>query len=485
MSELHQNGEVVRSRYQIINVLGEGGIGITYSAQDLQTGDRVALKALSFRRMNNWKILELFEREAKVLAQLNHPAIASYLDYFQIDTESDRGFYIVQELVEGRSLSQAIADGWHGSEADVQEIALQVLEILIYLHDLKPPVIHRDIKPQNLIMQTDGKIMLVDFGAVQDTYRNTQIGGSTVVGTYGYMPPEQFRGKAVPATDLYALGATILFLLTGRSPADLPELKLKINFRSSVNITEHFANWLDKMLEPAMEDRFSSARQALKSLQTPVQATSYSDEDIQQILKQANYQPSTRTSYNLANTLASNYARPAAAYQYPKPLGSRINLHKSEELLKIDIPAAGVTGEGASLLFFSLFWNGFLIVWTSMTLRAGIFALFSIPFWVIGIGLTYVGLTVVFGKVSIVISDRTFRIDWDILGAKRHVQGKTQDLRQVEMKSSYEVNGQPVMQLCLNQGIYIHKFGSGLTRPEKEWLTQEINDFLNLWRSRH
>jgi serine/threonine protein kinase len=89
MSELHRNGEIVRSRYQIINVLGEGGIGITYGAQDLQTGDRVALKALSFRQINDWKILELFEREAKVLAQLNHPAIASYLDYFQIDTESD------------------------------------------------------------------------------------------------------------------------------------------------------------------------------------------------------------------------------------------------------------------------------------------------------------------------------------------------------------------------------------------------------------
>ena len=483
MSELHRNGEIVRSRYQIINVLGEGGIGITYGAQDLQTGDRVALKALSFRRINDWKILELFEREAKVLAQLNHPAIASYLDYFQIDTESDRGFYIVQELVEGRSLFQAIADGWHGSEEDVQAIVKQVLEILIYLHELKPPVIHRDIKPQNLIMQTDGKIMLVDFGAVQDTYRNTQIGGSTVVGTYGYMPPEQFRGKAVPATDLYALGATILFLLTGRSPADLPEQKLKINFRGSVNISEHFANWLDKMIEPAIEDRFSNARQALNSLQA--QAAAYSDEEIQHILKQANYQPSTRTSYNLANTLASNYARPANTYQYPKPLGSRIHLHKTEELLKIDIPAAGVTGEGASLLFFSLFWNGFLIVWTSMALRAGIFALFSIPFWVIGIGLTYVGLTVVFGKISLMIGDRTFTIDWDILGVKRHVQGKTQDLRQVEMKSSYEVNGQPVMQLSLQQGIYSHKFGSGLTRPEKDWLLQEINDFLDLWRSRH
>ena len=85
-------------------------------------------------------------------------------------------------------------------------------------------MIHRDIKPQNVILQPNRKIALVDFGAVQDTYSSTQVGGSTVVGTYGYMPPEQFRGKALPASDLYAIGATIIFLLTGRSPAELPEI---------------------------------------------------------------------------------------------------------------------------------------------------------------------------------------------------------------------------------------------------------------------
>ena len=469
MTELHQVGEIIQSRYRIASVLGQGGIGITYAAFDAQTGDLVALKALSFRRMNEWKVLELFEREAKVLAQLDHPAIPRYLDYFQIDTDHDRDFYIVQQLVEGKSLAQAIADGWHGSEEDIKQIAEQVLEVLSYLHQLKPPVIHRDIKPQNIILQPNRKIALVDFGAVQDTYRSTQVGGSTFVGTYGYMPPEQFRGKAIPATDLYALGATILFLLTGRSPADLPEIKLKLSFRDSVSISAHFADWLEKMIEPAIEDRFSSAQQALQALQNPILPSL----------------ESRISDLEISRLLNPNSDRLNHKYQYPKPLGSRIELKNTDSVLKVEIPPTGLRGDGASILSFAIFWNGFLIVWTSLALRAGLFALFSIPFWIIGIGMAYAGLSIVFGKVCLVISDRSFSIDWDVLGIKRHVQGKTQDLRQVELKSSYEVNNQPVMELRLNQGIYVHKFGLGLSRPEKEWLMQEINDFLETWRSRH
>jgi eukaryotic-like serine/threonine-protein kinase len=224
---------------------------------------------------------------------------------------------------------------------------------LIYLHELKPPVIHRDIKPQNILLQPNRKIALVDFGAVQDTYRNTQVGGSTVVGTYGYMPPEQFRGKAVAATDLYALGATILFLLTGRSPAELPEIKLKLSFRDSVDISSHFADWLDKMIEPAIEDRFSGAKQALKALQSPVSLES------------------RISAIEINRALGLNRDRPNPNYQYPKPIGSRIQIKKTENSLKIDIPSAGLRGEGISLLVFAIFWNGFMCVWTSLTFRVG------------------------------------------------------------------------------------------------------------------
>jgi serine/threonine protein kinase len=269
MEEMHQPGDIVAEKYRIIDTLGQGGNGITYKAEDIKTGDRVALKALSFYHMTDWKQMELFDREAQTLANLNHPGIPKYLDYFQVDTPEDRGFYIVQQLVIGKSLAELVKNGWRSNEAGVQNIATQVLNILIYLQNLKPPVFHRDIKPQNLIGGQDGKVYLVDFGAVQNTYRNTFSFGSTVVGTFGYMAPEQFQGQALPATDLYGLGATLLFLLTHRSPADLPTDRLKISFRNRVQISEQFADWLEKMLEPDAEERFVSAKAALAALQRP------------------------------------------------------------------------------------------------------------------------------------------------------------------------------------------------------------------------
>ncbi|MBE9125034.1 protein kinase domain-containing protein [Coleofasciculus sp. LEGE 07081] len=276
MELLHAPGDSIAQRYCILSTLGQGGSGITYQAKDTQTRQQVALKALSLHRLTDWKMLELFEREALVLAKLNHPGIPKYLDYFHTDTSQDRSFYIVQQLAEGQSLDVLVNKGWRTNERQVRQIAIQILEILVYLQALKPPVIHRDIKPQNIILHTSphqggakgGQVFLVDFGAVQDTYHSTFMRGSTMVGTYGYMAPEQFRGQAVPATDLYGLGATLLFLLTHRSPADLPTDRLKIDFRSRVQISEYFADWLEKILEPDVKDRFSSAQEALAALRS-------------------------------------------------------------------------------------------------------------------------------------------------------------------------------------------------------------------------
>jgi eukaryotic-like serine/threonine-protein kinase len=264
---MHQAEQILNDRYQIIDILGQGGIATTYAAKDIETDITVAIKVMSLRRAQDWKAIELFEREAKILSQLNHPAIPQYIDYFQIDTERDREFYIVQSLAPGTPLSTLIERGWEPEVKEVEYIAAQVLEILNYLHRLAPPVIHRDIKPQNLIKSVDGKISLVDFGAVQDTYHQTVTGGSTVVGTYGYMAPEQFRGQAFLSTDLYGLGTTLLFLLTRADPSQLPHKQLKINFRSTLKLPNKFADWLDRMLEPTVEQRFTTAIEALAVLQ--------------------------------------------------------------------------------------------------------------------------------------------------------------------------------------------------------------------------
>ena len=242
MFSIHQPQEIIHQKYRITGILDKGGVAITYSAVNLETDFSVAIKVISLKQLNDWKQIELFEREAEVLQKLNHPAIPQYIDYFNIETETDKAFYLVQQLAPGKSLAQLVESGWRVSEEEVKNIAKQILSILSYLHSLEPPVIHRDIKPSNLIRDNDGKIYLVDFGAVQNTYYNTLTQGSTVVGTYGYMAPEQFRGQALPATDLYSLGATLLYLLTHRSPAELPQDTLKLDFRNSVDISESFAD---------------------------------------------------------------------------------------------------------------------------------------------------------------------------------------------------------------------------------------------------
>ena len=293
---------IVKDRYYIINKLGQGGSSITYAAIDKETNEYVAIKALSLTGLEDWKKIELFEREAKILQQLNHPAIPKYRDYFQVETEGNVYFYLVQQLAPGQSLAYLVSQGWIPEDKVVRDIAEQILEILVYLQQLTPPVIHRDLKPQNIIYQPDtDKLFLVDFGAVQDTYHHTVI-GSSVVGTYGYMSPEQYRGGAVLATDLYGLGCTLLFLLTGKHPIDLPQRKLKINFRNIVRIERNFANWIDKLIEPNISQRFPQAEAALLVLQAK---KSLSDYDVEVIVK---------------------------------PQYSSIQVHKNAEELIVDIP---------------------------------------------------------------------------------------------------------------------------------------------------
>ena len=258
-----------KRNYKMLSVLGKGSMGITYQAENLENKETIAIKAISLRRLVEAKQLELLEREVEILKKLNHPGIPQYLDYFEVDSDTDLVFYLVQQLAPGKNLDEWVKEGWRGTEEEIKAIAEQMLNILIYLHELEPPVIHRDIKPQNIIRSPEGKIFLVDFGAVQNAYYSTFMGGSTTVGTFGYMSLEQAGGKAIPASDLYSLGATLVYLLTHRSPSELSQDGLTLEFRSSVQISDSFADWIEKLLEPEIEERFQSAQEALTALNHP------------------------------------------------------------------------------------------------------------------------------------------------------------------------------------------------------------------------
>ncbi|WP_198405927.1 serine/threonine protein kinase [Parathermosynechococcus lividus] len=225
-------GLVLKDRYELVRELGRNPGRRTYLALDRHRYEQVILKLLLFGLDMTWDDFKLFEREAAVLQTLDHPGIPRYLDFFDVETPVLRGFALVQTYIEAQSLAAWLAAGRVFSEADLETLADRLLDILVYLHTRQPPVIHRDIKPTNILLGDRsghelGNVYLIDFGAVQ-----TAISGATrtVVGTYGYMPPEQFGGKTVPATDLYALGMTLIYLASGIPPINSPNTICTLSF---------------------------------------------------------------------------------------------------------------------------------------------------------------------------------------------------------------------------------------------------------------
>ncbi|PZO44292.1 MAG: serine/threonine protein kinase [Pseudanabaena frigida] len=467
MEELHQIGDIVSDRYKIISVLGRGGMATTYAAEDCDNSyQSVAIKVLSLRQSSQWKAIELFEREAKVLASLNHPQIPKYLDYFHIDLESDRRFYIVQELIEGKSLAAIAQNGVRLTELEVKEIATQILNVLCYLHELSPPVVHRDIKPQNLIRRPDGAIALVDFGAVQDIYRNTIAGGSTFVGTYGYMSPEQFRGQASCASDLYGLGATLLFLLTHRSPAELPQNRMKIDVRACTNVSEEFANWLEQTIEPATEDRFNSAGSALEALQN-------NSSSIYQSKK--NY---------IASLKASGEIEKARKL---KPLDTRIQYDRTRDRLIFKIPSLGyrpltwVFGVLAGAIYWGL--DKFILPYIN---TFGLLSQIPLGFAAFIVGLMSLMCAVLFvyaliGNVLIEVDRQTFRIAWHLFGLRvGRERGYIVEITRIGIEEIVSDNGQKTNHYAIWRGETKHRFDSILMEKEEmDWILGELLDFLS------
>lgn len=235
-----------------------------FAASDSQ-GRAVVLKRLQLGALSDWKTMELFEREARTLQALSHPRIPRLLNSFHAEHDGRVELSLVMERIEGPSLAQRLAQGWRPNEAVVREIARQGLEILIWLHSQQPAVIHRDIKPSNLIWTDAGELYLIDFGAVRDIFVSK--GASTVIGTFGYMAPEQFAGQTEPASDLYSLGATLLHLLAGRPPAEIPQRHLMPDFRAYVSCSRPLQRWIERLLMPDVEERLPDAATALKELE--------------------------------------------------------------------------------------------------------------------------------------------------------------------------------------------------------------------------
>ena len=262
-------GNLLHGRYLLEGVLGEGALGRTYLAEDQEASRKVAIKELLPGRFKSWEDYELFDREATILRTLSHPSVPAYYDHFEEEGPLGRSrLYLVQEFIDGENLADELARRGDLPEEEVREIAAQVLEILTYLHNLTPPVIHRDLKPGNLMRRKSGAIVLIDFGTVREIFDVAAMNnGSTVVGTFGYMPPEQYAGMAYPSTDLYALGATCVQLLTAKAPEAFFSQLFHIEIPRETAVSIGFREWLDRMLEPDLSRRYASAPAAARDLE--------------------------------------------------------------------------------------------------------------------------------------------------------------------------------------------------------------------------
>lgn len=309
---------LLRNRYRISRALGQGGFGTTYLANIMTLPGEPCCVIKQLRPNANAPQLmemakQLFEREANTLGRIgNHPQIPSLLDFF-ID-EDKQQFYLVQEYVAGYTLQQEVKRNGPFSEAGAKQFLSEILPLLRYIHSQK--VIHRDIKPANLIRrEQDRKLVMIDFGAVKHSQIDPNASGAGMVadqtaltqfaiGTPGFAPPEQMAMRPVYASDFYAVGVTCIYLLTGKSPKDIDYNPAtgEMMWQQYVNISDHFANVLKKLLEASVRHRYQSIDDILRALDMEP----YLDSLAQGLSAKNNNPPPTNPAYRKHGAIPSS-----------------------------------------------------------------------------------------------------------------------------------------------------------------------------------
>jgi hypothetical protein len=306
--------------------------------------------------------------------------------------------------------------------------------------------------------------VLVDFGAVKERLRGEGSFASTVVGTYGYMAPEQFRGQAAPSSDLYALGATLAAVLTGRQPEALPHRRLKIDVRAVVEVEERFGAWLDLLLEPAPEDRFPSARAALEALDA-----------LERPVERAPSGPFLPP------------AEPAPLAFPPPPLGSHIDV--AEGAVVLPSPGLrGLTGQKVFMMFFAGFWLSFVTVWTAgAAMGSPFFALFSIPFWLVGFGMVAGVFKSLVAGERLTMDRAQWTLERRILGFTwQTIKGAVADINHVDIGRAspfLAAKGQVSECVKISSGIFDCDLGVHLSAPEQRWLLAWVQAQIDLARA--
>ncbi|CAK9001493.1 Serine/threonine-protein kinase PkaA [Durusdinium trenchii] len=396
--------------FQLEEKLGAGAFGTTWRATasdecdeelSLPAGEEVALKLIKLQ--DGWSALDKFEREAAVLRRVRHPAVPRFYGSILRDLPNGRDLGLVSALVRGGTLEEEVKSGrWVATPPNLRRLAETLLEVCVHLASFAPPVVHRDIKPANVLLEVNSSdsepnVYLVDFGSAV-----LGSGTKTAAGTFGYMAPESFGNTFTPKSDLYGVGATLLFAATGLEPGTLPVDRLQVQFDKALvgTVWERQETWLPNLLErllaPAPEDRFSSAAEALAALKNGgrprlVAPTSAVARTGRRSVGLASLEP-PRGSKITVKREAENRPRAVGGVGGYRVLVEDLHYGglmdgdwaQAGELRILFppplLPSVGLPGT------FSVAWTSFTAFWTAGVVSAGapIMALFSLPFWQVG-----------------------------------------------------------------------------------------------------
>ncbi len=481
--------QIFGGRYAVLKLLRQNDGRRTFLARDTTTEDMVVVKLLDLGRENQDE-LKLFEREAGILEALDHPCIPKYLNYFELDSSLGREFALVQTYIPGKSLQDYLDAGRKFSEKETKKIAKSLLEILVYLHGCTPPVIHRDIKPDNILITIAGnrldQVYLIDFGAVR-MLMNRENTTFTIVGTQGYMPPEQLSGRALAASDLYSTGLTLIVLMTGTHPSMLPKRNLRIQLDqiSELDKVNHaFQDWLNWMVEPGIEQRLPSAEAALEALESGKPR------------KAKPAPPPIMTPSILSR----------------RPAGSKITLHRTPAAIEVVIPPVEfnpIVGGFTTLAVGCNLGALVLTVWALQQrgINWGAIGL-SVPLWVIGLGVASLLVYILLRRIRLRLNQQQISLTCEIFNSKfdrpaptpikninklQHVKptqgNQAKVLPRIILHSrtpdqkplKYEIGSNALFDLAKLFHLTNNPRGFGMvTVQELEWIAQELSAWLGM-----
>ena len=257
-------GTVIDGKYQILKEIGRGGMSVVYLAMDTHLNKQWAVKEILKKGngKNGEIIVNSLLAEANLMKRLDHPTFPRIVDIIDNGTT----IYVIEDYIEGESMDKILLEYGAQPEEKVIDWAMQIADALSYLHSQKPPIIYRDMKPANVMLKPEGNIKIIDFGIARE-YKEQNLADTTVLGTKGYAPPEQYSGQTDPRSDIFALGMTMHHLLTGVDPRNgEPYAPVR---QWNPELSEGIEIIIDRCVQPASENRYQNCADLIYDLEHP------------------------------------------------------------------------------------------------------------------------------------------------------------------------------------------------------------------------